>query len=415
MKVLAISYALPPMLYPQAIQIGRLLSHSKLDVCAVSGGREVDVSGFGGRVAHHVVPFVNEPRGALHSIGIRVAPFYGTVPDAFGTWTKLAYAAIADIIRQQGKPDIIVTFGEPMSDHLLGIRLKRDLNIPWLAHFSDPWSDNPFRAFQPLSKFVNRALERRVVECADRAVFSSEETVDLVYRKYNRYLRERASVLQHSFDPDAYAGGEDDQVPGKILLRYIGNFYGHRSPGPLIAALAHIFRESPRVLADVRVELVGGIPSRMLRSSEWKEFPEGLLVARGSVSYAESLHLMRTSDILLTIDAPATKSVFFPSKLADYIGADRRLVGIVPPGAASRIISECGGKSVSPTAPVADIANLLRDEIASVRSQRESGGVARLSPGQNVNRYDIANVAPIFDALCRLTVERAQGLGVSSS
>lgn len=413
MKILAISYALPPMLYPQAIQIGRLLSHSKLEVCAISGGREVDVSGFGGRVAHHVVPFVNEPRGALHSIGIRAVPFYGTVPDAFRAWTNLAYAAIGDIVRQQGKPDIIVTFGEPMSDHLLGIRLKRELNVPWLAHFSDPWSDNPFRGLQPLSKFVNRALERRVVECADRAVFTSEETVDLVYRKYNRSLREKASVLPHSFDPNAYAGRGGDKVPGKIVLRYIGNFYGHRSPRPLIAALAYIFRESPHLLDDVRVELVGGIPPRMLRSRAWKALPEGLLVARGSVSYAESLRLMKASDILLTIDAPATKSVFFPSKLADYIGAGRRLMGIVPPGAASRIISECGGKSVSPTAPVADAANLLRYEIAAARSQRESG-VARLSPGQNATRYNITNVAPMFDALCRLMVENAQHSGVLS-
>lgn len=413
MKILAISYALPPMLYPQAIQIGRLLSYSKLEVCAISGGRKVDESGFGGRVAHHVVPFLNEPKGALHSIGIRVAPFYGTVPDVFQAWTNLAYAAIGDIVRQQGKPDLIVTFGEPMSDHLLGIRLKRELNLPWLAHFSDPWSDNPFRGLQPLSKFVNRALERRVVEGADRAVFTSEETVDLVYRKYSRSLRERASVLPHAFDPNAYAARENDDVSEKIVLRYIGNFYGHRSPRPLIAALAHIFRESPRLLTNVRVELVGGIPARMLRSNDWTALPEGLLVARGNVSYAESLRLMKTSDILLTIDAPATESVFFPSKLADYIGAGRRLVGIVPPGAASRIIDECGGKSVSPTAPVADVANLLRDEIAATRLQRESG-VAGLSPGQNVSRYDIANVAPMFDALCQLTVETAQRSGVSS-
>lgn len=412
MKILAISYALPPMLYPQAIQIGRLLSHSKLEICAMSGGHDVDV-GFSQRVAHFIVPFVNEPRGMLHSTGIRIAPFYGTVPDVFRAWTDLAHGAISDIVGKQGKPDIIVTFGEPMSDHLLGIRLKRELNVPWLAHFSDPWSDNPFRDLQPLSKFVNRALERRVLECADRAVFTSEETVDLVYRKYDSFLRQRASVLPHSFDPRAFAGGGEDRAAGKIILRYIGNFYGHRSPRPLIAALTHICREFPHFLADVRVELVGGIPPRMLSSSGWKALPEGLLVARGSVSYVESLHLMRTSDILLTIDAPATKSVFFPSKLADYIGAGRRLVGIVPPGAASRIIGECGGKCVSPTARVADIANLLRDEIATVRSQRDDG-VARSSPGQNAARYDIANVAPMFDALCRLTVEHAQRSGVSS-
>lgn len=407
MKVLAISYALPPMLYPQAIQIGRLLSRSQLSISAVSGGDKVEEAGFGRHVEHHIVPFRNQPKGTLHSFGTRVVPFYGTMPDAFRAWVDSAYAAIGSIVERRGKPDLIVTFGEPMSDHLLGIRLKRELNVPWLAHFSDPWSDNAFRSLQPLSRFANRILERRVLERADAAVFTSEETVDLVYRKYDQSLRSRSSVLSHAFDPDAYTGDAEEEKPGPIVLRYIGNFYGHRSPRPLIAALAHILRGDPHVLADVRVELVGGIPSRMQRSGEWRALPKGLLVARGSVSYAESLRLMKTSDILLTIDAPARESVFFPSKLADYIGAGRRLVGIVPPGAAARIIDQCGGKSVSPTAAVADIADLLRDEIAAARLQRSSGG-ARPSLGQNASRYDIANVAPMFDALCRSTVEIAR-------
>lgn len=407
MKVLAISYALPPMLYPQAIQIGRLLSHSRLSISAVSGGDRVDEAGFGKHVEHHIVPFKSEAKGILHSLGMRVVPFYGTMPDAFRAWIDLAYAAICSIIERQGKPDLIVTFGEPMSDHLLGIRLKQAFNIPWLAHFSDPWSDNPFRNIQPLSKFANRILERRVLERADAAVFTSDETVDLVYRKYDRSLRNRSSVLSHAFDPDAYAGEAEMEMSGPIVLRYIGNFYGHRSPRPLVAALARIYCDTPDVLADVRVELVGGIPERMRRSGEWRTLPEGLLIARGSVSYAESLRLMKTSDILLTIDAPARESVFFPSKLADYIGAGRRLVGIVPPGAAARIMGQCGGRSVSPTAPVADVADMLRDEIAAARSQRKIG-VSRQAPGQNASRYDIANVAPMFDALCRSTVEVAR-------
>ncbi|MGD9838232.1 MAG: glycosyltransferase [Afipia sp.] len=406
MRVLAVSYALPPMLYPQAIQIGRLLAHSRLSISAVSGGDKADEVGFGRSVQHHVVPFEHEPKGMLHSISVRGLPFYGTVPDVYQAWTDLAFDTISNIFEQQGKPDLIATFGEPMSDHLLGVRLKRKFNLPWLAHFSDPWSDNPFRSLQPLSRFVNRMLERRVLEHADAAVFTSEETVDLVYRKYGSPLRARSSVLLHAFDPGAYGDSKEEEA-GPIVLRYIGNFYGHRSPRPLIAALAHIARHIPHVLSDVRVELVGGIPPRMLRSNEWKSLPAGLLVARGSVSYAESLRLMKSSDILLTIDAPARKSVFFPSKLADYIGANKRLVGIVPPGAAARIIEQCGGRSISPTARVPDVADFLTHEIEAVRSQREDK-VAKSSSAGNVARYDIANVAPLFDELCRSTVEAAR-------
>ncbi len=401
MNLLAISYCSPPMAYPQATQIGRLLSHSKLRICAISGGDAAEPD-FSSRVDHRIVPF-DDRRKFWQKIAVRALPLYGSVPDLYRDWVEAAYKQIEALIAKSGKPDLIATFGEPMSDHLLGLRLKKVFNVPWLAHFSDPWSDNPFRKLQPVSKFVNRALERRVIEDADAVVFTSPETIDLVFRKYSPALRQKAFLLSHAYDPKLY-GNYVKRSSGPIMLRYIGNFYGHRSPKPLIEALAELQRNESDALLDVRVELIGSIAPRMMRSSEWRSLPPELLVARGSVSYAESLRLMRDSDILLTIDAPADLSVFFPSKLADYIGAGRHLVGIVPPGAAARIIGECGGRSISPSGSVENLAIFLRDEIAAARSRRDT--VEAIAPRND--RYNIGNVAAIFDSLCQKTVELAQ-------
>ena len=101
-------------------------------------------------------------------------------------------------------PDVIMTFGEPMSDHLLGLRLKRRLGLPWLAHFSDPWADMSFRKRQVLANIVNRRLEAEVIQCADRIVFTSPETEALVMRKYPESLRAKCRVLAHSFDERLY-------------------------------------------------------------------------------------------------------------------------------------------------------------------------------------------------------------------
>lgn len=398
MKLLAISYALPPMLYPQAIQIGRLLSHSALDITAVSAGHREDAGSFGRSVKHSVVPFDNEPKGFLNSVALRLVPFYGAMPDPFRAWTNAAHRVINEMIAKDEQPDLLVTFGEPMSDHLLGLRLKKELGVRWLAHFSDPWSDNPFRNIQPLSKMANRFLERRVIEHADAIVFTSQETLDLVCRKYEASVRARATVLPHAFDPQAYPKRGVNDSSNPIILRFIGNFYGHRTPRPLIEALAWLSHNHPDALRDVRVELVGGVPSRMQPRGR-KSLPPGLLVLRGSVSYAESLELMTTSDILLTIDAPARESVFFPSKLVDYIGTGKRLVGLVPPGAAARIIAQCNGVSIPPDASAQDIATLLRDEIAAVRAEKERGTRRPLHPSSAA--YEIACVAPMFDAMCR--------------
>jgi hypothetical protein len=158
----------------------------------------------------------------------------------------------------------------------------------------------------------------------------------------------------------------------------------------------------PKALDGVKVEAVGSIPPRMLRSDALRRLPAGLFAARGSVSYRESVRLMQTADVLMTIDAPARYSVFFPSKLVDYIGAGRQLLGIVPPGAARRIIESCGGATISPTAPVEALAAFLMAEITKARSRKRAGSTSAVSK-EIAAAYAIDTVARQFDELCQAT------------
>ena len=47
--------------------------------------------------------------------------------------------------------------------------------------------------------------------------------------------------------------------------------------------------------------------------------------------------------MVLVIDAPAIESVFFPSKLVEYISFKIPIFGITPPGTAFNIIEKLGG------------------------------------------------------------------------
>ena len=219
-------------------------------------------------------------------------------------------------------------------------------------------------------------------------------------RKYGSHYVKRASVLPHAFDPALGEAHLTRSDPDKIVLRYIGNFYGFRSPRPLFRALALIAQREPQALQDVKVEAVGSIPPRMLRSSALRRLPAGLFTARGSVSYRESVRLMQTADVLMTIDAPAEYSVFFPSKLVDYIGAGRQLLGIVPPGAAQRIIESCGGATISSSASIEALAAFLLAEIAKARLRRQAASTIAI-PRDVAAYYAIANVSAMFDEFCR--------------
>lgn len=410
MRLLAISFMLPPMLYPQAIQIGRLIEGCNLDLATLSGRFTNAGPGPRGRdfaAQQHFLRRIELPhrarlQGMAHRLAMRLLPLYGRSPDEFVDWSRRAAAAAGDwLVAEPNAVDMIATFGEPMSDHLVGLELKRRIGLPWLAHFSDPWADNPFRALQPFANMRNRMLEAEVIKAADCVVFTSEETRQLVMRKYPCNWLDKAFVLPHSFDPKDFSEASYRGGNGEIVLRYLGNFYGHRTPFPLFSALARLARHQPETLANVRVELTGTVSGWMRQHPVLKRLPEGLLSFCAPVPYQRSLELMSSADLLLVIDAPAAHSVFLPSKLVDYIGAGKPIFGIVPPGASAKLISRLGGLTVDPTASK-EIDRFLVSAIQMAREARTSAAPWG-NPGVRTE-FEIGNIASSFRKMLEWTI-----------
>lgn len=378
-QILAISYALPPSLFPQSIQIGRLLYHCRAPVGAVSGKVGNDVRGmecypdFTGKMLFRLQV---EHRPAfspkLHRIARKFLPLYGRAPDEFRSWIPRAEAAAREqLAKSPSAKWQIVSFGEPMSDHLVGLRLKEKTGLPWVAHFSDPWVDNPFRKLFFFSNVFNRRMEAAVVRGADKLIFTSGETLSLVMGKYPSGLSKKAHVLPHSYDPAIYPETRPPQRR-EIVVRYLGSFYGNRTPFPLLEALQKLHLTSPELLDGVRFEFIGGIPRRMMRHRLIKMLPSRLIGFLPPVSYKESLRLMKEADLLIVIDAPAALSVFLPSKLVDYLGAGVPILGIVPKGSSASLIQRMGG-SVADPGDLRAIAATLAQALELCRSAKKSG------------------------------------------
>jgi hypothetical protein len=112
---------------------------------------------------------------------------------------------------------------------------------------------------------------------------------------------------------------------------------------------------------------------------------EGIVSCKGVVSYLESLKYMVKSDLLLLIDAPSEEeNLFFPSKLADYIGSGRPILGITPKrGASADILRDLGYPVVDPK----DIEGIKEAISNSYKKYKE--GFLPLEKG---SRYKAENV-----------------------
>jgi glycosyltransferase involved in cell wall biosynthesis len=381
--LLAVSFAYPPSALPRAVQVSRLLKnlHARTTlVCADHDEKDVRkdqtlVQESEAFLAHCIrVPFV---QGGLKGLVSRVAyrfdlPTIDKVPDHFRSWKPTVIKAVNSFCRDQNYvPDVLATFGFPMTDHLIGLELKRQFGVPWIAHFSDPWVDNPFRNQDPLTRRLNLNLERRVLEAADRFIFTSDETLDLVMSKYSSSLRKKARVVAHAYDAEQFpkrvnGNGKDS----RLVIRYLGDLYPPRSPEPLFKAVVRMFNESSFLSSDVRFEIVGRTYGFNLDAMGLDALPEGVISFERSVKYLDSLALMANSNGLLVIDAPADISVFLPSKLIDYVGAGRPILGITPRGTAAELISRLGGWVADPT-DVPSIAAALKTFIAFLHETQD--------------------------------------------
>lgn len=380
-KLLAVSFSYPPKQEPRAIQVSRLLKHlnaSTVLVCEGNGAERTDSAGLGDLESFLQltlrVPLTTSPgRDLLNRLSRRVyLPVWSRTPDQLGPWKKPVVKAIDDLMSTHAfKPDVLVTFAFPLIDNIIGLELKQRFKLPWVAHFSDPWVDSPFRTDDLLTRALNARLEHSVIERADRLVFTSSETANLVMQKYDSALRSKVRIVPHAYEPELFQSAPTNG-DGRMIIRYLGDLYQSRTPKPLFKALEILAVSDPELLQKFRFEIVGDVHELNLEQMGMSRLPDGLVVFRPRVNYSESLSMMTSASGLMVIDAPVPKnseSVFLPSKLIEYVGADRPIIGLTPPGTAAYLISRLGGWVADPGS-AEQVADVVRQFLSFVWDKR---------------------------------------------
>ena len=334
----------------------------------------------------------------------RVAPGLRNFPDAARVWVPRAAFAAADVAAG-GEYAGLITFAQPWSDHLVGLRVRRSTGLPWVAHFSDPWADSPYAT--PRQRAIWRRMEEDVVREASAVVFVTDETADLVMTKYPDEWRRKVSVVPHGFDArlgGAASRSADRRLPMRIV--YTGRFYaGVRTPLPLLRALAELNEREP-LSGSLEVLFLGPHVEQFEREAA------ALGVAsfvrfRGRVQAVEAASAAAEADVLLVIDAPSDgPSAFLPSKLIDYLPFRKPILGLTPePGASARLLRRLG----CPVAPPEDVGAIVSALAGPVRRWREG----TLDVGEAFDRvsaeFDMSRTARLLhDVLIRAFHEPAQ-------
>lgn len=412
-RLIAVSWCMPPALFPRSIQVARLLKglrafgwSSTVVTPRIEDLSQTDVlddtlSEIYGEQRLAPVNATSLDLDEPESFRRWKRANDGTQPDDDQLWAENAAAAVKRLDRVN-RASALVTFAQPWRDHLVGLELRWWKGFrPWIAHFSDPWVDSPYLTdAPPAQKNLQHEREAQVVRRADVVVFTNQYAADLVMAKYPEKWRTRVRVVPHAMDRElgprieALRTRNRPDRSGRLKLSHVGNlFIGRRTAHGLFEAVAALKRRRP---LDRELELVF-----VGEGSGWHEAREkaaaleldGIVTFEGRVSHLASLAAMSDTDVLVLIDAPAATNVFLPSKLADYLMAEKPILGLTPPvGPSGDLIRALGYPVLEPT-NVRAIAEAIEDLL-----QRHAAGSLGASPTAHAyaERHSLDAVAGAF-------------------
>lgn len=364
MNILVVNVYNPPIVNPQSIQIGGLLSQLakntsfKLHLFGADDSTDIKNEKYYASFASVYRLPKAKPKNVFYRLFSN--NFGLSVPDGYIKHLEHVDQGVRHYNEKGIEFDLVVSFGNPMSSHIVGYEFSKKLRVRHIVHMSDPWASNPFSKFGFLNRLINKRLEKKVFESVWRVLFTSNKTMSN-YKE--TYAIDGCRVIGHS---SGYSTRVIENVhrPDSryFTIRHIGSFYGKRSPINFLRCFRRVYKNGDMVLSDgrvVRLEFVGSISPfiklkiRLLGLSRYVNF-------MGGVSYDESLKLMKGADCLLLIDANIPGSEFYPSKLADYLDAGRPILAITPQGESADILAKFGYGVVDPK-DTEKIENLVRN------------------------------------------------------
>jgi len=268
------------------------------------------------------------------------------IPDARVGWNKYAYKQAKSLLQNESFDAIFIST-PPHSTQLLGLRLKKEFKLPWIADIRDPWTDIFFYKSMYHLGFIKKLdakYERTVLEQADSVLVVSESIKRIFASKSNDVNADKIQVIPNGFDEEDFnvlsSPSEDS-----LIITYTGTLSDDYNISSFIKALAEIIIDNPTV--SIKIRFVGRVSERVLDEFKSNNLSNHIEVIK-YVPHNESInYLMQSTALLLVIPDIINNEGILTGKLFEYLASRKPIIGIGPEqGDAANIINECQAGSM---------------------------------------------------------------------
>ena len=265
------------------------------------------------------------------------------IPDARIGWNKFALEKARELIQLHGI-DTVITSSPPHSTQLIGLQLKKEFNLKWLADLRDPWTEiyyNKLLFRTNWAKKIDYRYEQTCLQNADTLIVVSED-IKRRFGEARETILEKIHVIPNGFDEEDFSHERTKNDAGIKYISYVGNL-GLQYP---IEEFLKTFSELVKVDQLWRIRFVGNVSDvvnieiQKLGLEKWVEFTP-------YVEHKKAVEYMINSDLLLLI-IPNTENNkgILTGKLFEYIATGNPIIYIGPEdGDAVEILKKTEGIS----------------------------------------------------------------------
>ncbi|MBT8323841.1 MAG: glycosyltransferase [Winogradskyella sp.] len=255
------------------------------------------------------------------------------IPDARKNWIKPSTKFLKQFIDEH-KIDTIITTGPPHSLHLIGLQLKQQLQINWIADFRDPWTTIGYHKELKLTKFAklkHANLERKVLNSADQVVV----TTRLTKKEFKSKTNQPVEVITNGYD---YQSNFIIPKDTKFTIAHIGSLLTERNPKVLWQVLKDLVDDNTQFAQDLKLKFLGVVSDDVLESINQAGLSD-YVDNHGYQHHDKAIKEQLSSQLLLLLEIDSEESkAILPGKMFEYLISGTPIIAIGPKGSDVEVI-----------------------------------------------------------------------------
>ncbi|MEW6652317.1 MAG: glycosyltransferase [Bacteroidota bacterium] len=302
---------------------------------------------------------VNMPKELLRKFFSKLSKTF-FIPDNKNSWSKKAYKTAKEILLKE-KFDIIYVSVPPYSQYLTAVNLKKEFDIPLFVDYRDLWYDNHYAFYvTPYHRYKHKKLEYNALHNTTKVVAINRRIKEKILLTYPFLDYEDVIILPHGFDPEDFTQTEViKRTSGKMKLTYSGIFYENITPEFLLRAFKELSIEKPQIASQIELEFIGHLREenkKLIMELNLSEFVK----EHGYLEHSEVVKYLVSTDVLwMMVGNIPNADTISTSKLFEYFGTRKPILGCVPDGAARNALTEYGASFLTYPDYVKDIKDTL--------------------------------------------------------